>query len=82
MELHEVKPSLSQAVRFKKMKREGTLTAEAIDNVLSEEKKPPQDKETITMVKFRNFFPDGYSLEQIETVILGLLRTWKNTQTE
>jgi ParB family chromosome partitioning protein len=41
MEKYDVKPSLSQAVRFKKMKQDGTLTAVIIDSILAEEKKPP-----------------------------------------
>ena len=39
-----VKPSLSQAIRLKKMKQDGVLTLEAIEMMLSEEKKPPKSE--------------------------------------
>jgi ParB family chromosome partitioning protein len=76
MEKYDVKPSLSQAVRFKKMKQDGTLTAEIIDSILAEEKKPPQSAERGS-ARFRRYFPPDYSMKQIETVIVGLLKEWK-----
>jgi ParB family chromosome partitioning protein len=87
---YDVKPSLSQAVKLKKMKQGGTLTVDVIDSTLAEEKSnagtprtpAPQDKEAATIVKFRSFFPDGYSPKQIETVIIGLLRDWKTAQSK
>ena len=80
MELYEIKPSLSQAVRFKKMKQDGTLTVEVIDRVLSEEKKPPKGEPGGTL-KFRKFFPADYSPKQIEAVIIRLLTDWKASVT-
>jgi ParB family chromosome partitioning protein len=68
---YEVKPSLSQAVRFKKMNRVGTLTAAVIDSALLEEKKPPLAAPT-SGARYRKFFPSDYSPKQIETVIVGL----------
>jgi ParB family chromosome partitioning protein len=81
MAKYEVKPSLSQAVRFKKMNRAGTLTAAVIDSVLSEEKKPPSAAPTVG-THYRRFFPPDYSPKQIETVIVGLLRDWQAAQRE
>jgi len=79
MEKHGVKPSLSQAVRFKKMKQAGTLTADVINEVLSEIKESPISEEKITL-HYRKFFPPDYSPKQIEAVIVGLLREWKAAQ--
>jgi ParB family chromosome partitioning protein len=79
MERCAVKPSLSQSVRLKKLKQSGTLTEEAIDKILAEEKKPPQGEPTGSM-KFRKFFPPEYSKKQIEAVIVGLLKSWKSGQ--
>jgi len=76
MEKHGVKPSLSQAVRFKKMNQDGALTSEAIDSVLAEEKKPNEGKPKGSL-RFRKFFPPDYSPNQIEAVIIELLRDWK-----
>jgi ParB family chromosome partitioning protein len=80
MAKYDVKPSLSQAVRLNKLKQEGTLTAEAIDGVLAEEKKPPKSEPTGSM-RFRRYFPPDYSSKQIETVIISLLKEWKSVQT-
>ena len=42
MQAEQSTPSLSQAVRMKKMSQEGTLTPEGIGDILSEVKKPPR----------------------------------------
>ena len=73
MDRYDVKPSLSQAVRFKKLKQAGTLTAKTIDEILAEEKKPPKG-EPRGSLRFRKFFPPDYSREQIEAAIMELLR--------
>jgi ParB family chromosome partitioning protein len=73
---YDVKPSLSQAVRLKKLRQAGTLTLELIDSILAEEKKPPKREATGSM-RFRKFFPPDYSPKQIEAVIIGLLTDWK-----
>ena len=76
MAQYDVKPSLSQAVRLKKMKQSGELNAETIDCVFSESKKPPKAETTDTK-KFRRFFPPEYSQKQMEAVIVELLTKWK-----
>jgi ParB family chromosome partitioning protein len=76
MAKHNVKPSLSQAVRLKKLKQDDVLTAEIIDCILAEEKKPPKNKPTGS-IRFRKFFPPEYSNKQIEAVIVELLTDWK-----
>ena len=76
MSAHEIKPSLSQAVRLKKMKQDGKLTIEMIDSILSEEKKPPQGESTGS-ARYRRFFPPSYSPKQIDEVIIELLTDWK-----
>jgi ParB family chromosome partitioning protein len=43
MENHAIKPSLSQAVRLKRLKQSGELTVELIDTILGEVKKPSPD---------------------------------------
>jgi len=75
----EIKPSLSQAVRLKKLKQEGKLTVAVIDTVLAEAKKPPKS-EPSGAARFRRYFPPEYSSKQMETVIAGLLREWQFEQ--
>ena len=77
MAAHGTKPSLSQAIRLKKMKQDGELTVEAINCMLSEEKKPPKNEPTGS-VRCRRYFPPSYSPKQIDDVIVRLLAAWKS----
>ena len=77
MENHEAKPSLSQAVRLKKMKQSGELSVDMIDAMLAEAKKPPKG-EPAGSTRFREYFPPGYSQKQIDAVIVELLNDWKS----
>ena len=79
MAKYEVKPSLSQAVRFKKMKQAGTLSNTVIDEILSEVKESPVSESKITL-HYRKFFPPEYSPKQIEAVITQLLHKWRETE--
>ena len=76
MDKYDVKPSLSQAQRLKKMHHAGDLTAGAIDAILSEVKKPPRSEPAGAM-RFREYFPPGYSQKQMDAVIVKLLTKWK-----
>jgi ParB family chromosome partitioning protein len=77
MAKQEVKPSLSQAVRLKKMKQAGTLTHDVIIEVLSESKESPVSETKISL-RYRKFFPPEYSPKQIEAVIIELLGNWRD----
>jgi len=81
MAAHGVKPSLSQAVRLKKMKQGGKLTIEAIDRMFAEEKKPPKGEPTGS-ARYRRFFPANYSPKQIDGIIVELLTEWKAKASE
>jgi ParB family chromosome partitioning protein len=73
MAKYEVKPSLSQAVRLKKMNQGGELTDEVIDEILSEIKKPPKEKEPNI---YSDYFPADYSKKQMNDIIIKLLIEW------
>jgi ParB family chromosome partitioning protein len=77
---YQIKPSLSQAVRLKKLSRDGKLTAEMIDGILSEEKRSEIPKTDKALGKFKRFFPESYTARQMESVIVTLLQNWKPTQ--
>lgn len=74
MAKYEVKPSLSQAVRLKKLSQDRKLTSEVVEPLLSEEKKPPKSTERVS---YSRFFPPDYSAKQIDAVIIKLLTDWK-----
>ena len=75
MDKYEIKPSLSQAQRIRKLNQSGELTAELIDKILSEVKKPPKNESGIT--KYRKYFPPGCSTKQMDEIITKLLSEWR-----
>jgi len=79
MAKYEIRPSLSQAVRMKKLNKEGTLTPEMIDEILSEAKgqTAPKPKEENGLGRFKRFFPENYTPLQMSEVITKLLTEWK-----
>lgn len=75
MSEYEVKPSVSQAVRLKKLKQSGGLTIDIIYAILSESKRPPKGEATGS-ARYRRYFPPEYSPKQIDEVIINLLSKW------
>ena len=76
MEKYDVKPSHSQTVRLKKMKKSGGLTIEIIDKIISEEKKSLKG-ESKNAMRFSKYFPPDYSAKQIEHEIIKMLKERK-----
>lgn len=77
MESEQSTPSLSQAQRLKKFSQEDKLTPAVMTAIMSEEKKPEQDKLTFTGDKLRKFFPKSYTPQQMEQTIFKLLEQWQ-----
>lgn len=59
MEVNECTPSLSQACRLKKMSQAGTLTAEVIAAVMSEEKANQREMFKVPMERIRKYIPNA-----------------------
>jgi len=79
MDKYEIKPTLSQAVRLKKLKQAEELTLEMIDSILSESNNPHTKEPTGTM-RYREYFPSDYSQTQIDEIITALLKDWQLAQ--
>lgn len=77
MDSEQSTPSLSQAQRLKKFSQEEKLTPDMMIAIMSEEKKPEQDKLTFTGDKLRKFFPKTYTPQQMEQTIFKLLEQWQ-----
>ena len=76
----EATPSLSQAIRMKKLSQEGKLDMDKIFSIMTEEK--PNQAET---VKFKSdelsrFFPERTPPELIRQTILKLLDAWQKSK--
>ena len=77
MEYSQNTPSLSQAQRIKKLSREGKCTQDAMNKVMSEEKKGEQDRVTLRSDTLRKYFPRNYTPLQMEQTIIKLLEQWQ-----
>ena len=58
------------------------MTIDMIDKILSESKNPTGDNEDKEINRFRKYFPDEYTTEQMNIVIIDLLREWQQSQTK
>ena len=81
-EYDEATPSLSQAIRLKKLEQEGKLTEEKIEDIMMQEKPNQKEQYKASYDKLRQYFPSNYSNQQIDSKIIELLekyqREWKN----
>ncbi len=76
MEGEQATPTLSQAQRLKKFSQEGRLSIDVMRAIMSEEKKSDLDRITLTGDKVNRYFPESYTPQQKEQVILKLLAGW------
>ena len=66
-------PSLSQAVRMKKLSQKAELTPEAIFDIMSEEKANQRERVRIEVSTIRKYFPRSYTTRQMEESIVKML---------
>ena len=70
-------PSLSQAIRMKKLYQIGSLSPEDISTIMQEEKANQQEKVSFKTGDLRKFFPKSYSAAQMQETILKLLSEYQ-----
>ena len=70
--INDCTPSYSQAWRMHKADREGTLTSAAIQTIMSEEKANQKAHLKIPMERIRKYFPQSYTVAQIEDAVVKL----------
>lgn len=77
IECLQATPSHAQTIRMREKSESGKLTTDEINEIMEEEK--PNQKEQIKFKyeKVKDYFPKGYSLEQIENVIERLLKNYQ-----
>lgn len=73
MQSEDCTPSLSQAIRMKKLSQQVKLTPEVMFSILTEEKPNQKEQVRIKTEALRKYFPKSYSAEQMEQAILKLL---------
>ncbi len=69
-------PSLSQAQRMKKLSQEGKLNEDTMLEIMMEQKKSPNRNIVLSEKLLKKYFPQSFSQEKIEGIILKLLDRW------
>ena len=77
MRRNDCAPSLSQAIRMKKLYQAGSLSPEDISTIMQEEKANQQEKVSFKTGDLRKFFPKSYSAAQMQETILKLLTEYQ-----
>ena len=77
MDASQNAPSLSQAIRIKKLAQQGEFDYDAVYDIMNEEKKTELDTVTIKNETLRKYFPRNYTPRQMENIIIKLLDQWQ-----
>lgn len=73
MQTKECTPSLSQAIRMKKLSKDKSLQTEGMRDILSEEKPNQIERIRIEVRAIRKYFPRNYTSAQMEKSIMEML---------
>ncbi len=76
MDFAQCTPSLSQAIRLKRMSKEGSLNTEVMEDVLSEIKQKEIDRVVFKNEQLYRFFPATYTSQDMKREILQILKSW------
>ena len=76
MDASQNAPSLSQAIRIKKLAQQSEFSYDAVYDIMNEEKKSELDTVTIKNETLRKYFPRSYTPRQMESIIIKLLDQW------
>ena len=77
MDASQNAPSLSQAIRIKKLAQKSEFSYDAVYDIMNEEKKSELDTVTIKNETLRKYFPRSYTPRQMESIIIKLLDQWQ-----
>lgn len=77
IESEDCTPSLAQAIRMKKLSKDGKLDMDMIFSIMTEEKPNQKEKIKIPMERLERFFPRGMPPKQIEDTIIKALTLYQ-----
>ena len=69
-------PSLAQCQEFKRLSHDGELTAEFIEDTLSEEKPNQREKLSFQMKEIDKYFPKDFTPGKKKDLMIHLLENW------
>lgn len=79
----ECTPSLSQAQKLKTASKNAPLTPESIDKIMSAKTPSVSAREPqirLSVSKIEQYFPKGYTIEQMEQYIIRLLENYERSR--
>ena len=80
MERFDVIPAKGQLAKIKESSKAGTLTISVMEALFSKEH-PASVQVVLKQSRLRQYFPQSYTAQQMEEVIVSLLENWKLQQT-
>lgn len=75
--LNEATPSEQKAKELRKLSEKGLLERDKIEEILSEEKPNQKEQIKFKVENVKNYFPKGYSVEQMQKVMQKLLEEYQ-----
>lgn len=75
--LNEATPSEQQAKKMRELGEKGLLERDKIEEILSEEKPNQKEQIKFKVENVKNYFPKGYSVEQMQKVMQKLLEEYQ-----
>ncbi len=75
--LNEATPSEQQTKELRKLSEKGLLERDKIEEILSEEKPNQKEQIKFKVENVKNYFPKGYSVEQMQKVMQKLLEEYQ-----
>lgn len=79
IEKDEIKVSINQATKIKQISKDGKISYDVLELILTEEK-PEKFNITLKEKKLKKYFPENYSIKQIENIVFQLLELWYKSQ--
>lgn len=76
MEIEQITPSLSQALRLKELSAHEKLSEDAIFAIMTEQKKPDAWNLSLPIERLSSYFPRNYTPKMMQETIFRLLIEW------
>ena len=73
MQIGDCTPSLSQAIRLRKLSEAGNFDSDHLDEIMDEEKPNQREKVTFKLEDLIPFFPEAQSAGEIRDIIMSLI---------
>lgn len=73
MQIGDCTPSLSQAIRLRKLSEAGNFDSDHLDEIMDEEKPNQREKVTFKLEDLIPFFPEAQSVGEIRDIIMSLI---------